>query len=109
MSGRCDGVAEGYVSLDLGPISRSVGWDYPVARVAIFNSISVVMLGLPQLALALVGGFVARRFGRRPERLIGLPTRRSRLSPKSRPAGWPPRFVLLSNSNPPARSIPGLY
>lgn len=55
-------VATLYVRPLIEPISRTIGPIQPIILIAILGSVGVVMLGLPQLALALLGGFMFRRF-----------------------------------------------
>jgi hypothetical protein len=47
-----------YLYLVLKPLARTIGLHVPV-----FYAIAAVMLGLPQLAFALIGGILSRRFG----------------------------------------------
>jgi hypothetical protein len=51
-----------YLELSLQPIRETISQDWTVVLIATIYSAAVVMLGLPQLAFALVGGFLARRF-----------------------------------------------
>jgi hypothetical protein len=51
-----------YLELLLDPIRRTIGLDRTVALIATIYPVGVVMLGLPQLAFALIGGFLSRRF-----------------------------------------------
>jgi hypothetical protein len=51
-----------YLELLLDPIRRTIGLDRTVALIATIYPVGLVMLGLPQLAFALVGGFLSRRF-----------------------------------------------
>jgi hypothetical protein len=47
-----------YLYLVLKPLAQTIGLHIPV-----FYAITAVMLGLPQLAFALIGGILSRRFG----------------------------------------------
>jgi hypothetical protein len=47
-----------YLYLVLRPLKRTIGLHIPV-----FYAITAVMLSLPQLAFALIGGVLSRRFG----------------------------------------------
>ena len=51
-----------YLELLLDPIRRTIGLDRTVALIATIYPVGVVMLGLPQLAFALIGGFLSRRY-----------------------------------------------
>jgi hypothetical protein len=51
-----------YVSLFLEPISKIFGTDRSEVFILTMYSVAVVVLGWPQVALALLGGFVSRRY-----------------------------------------------
>jgi hypothetical protein len=51
-----------YLYLGLGPISRTIGQSWPVAPISILYVIAVVMLSLPQVTLALIGGVILSKF-----------------------------------------------
>ena len=51
-----------YVSILLDPIVANIGRERPFVFIPIASSVVVVMLGLPQLAFALIGGFLSRRY-----------------------------------------------
>ena len=51
-----------YLYSGLGPVSRTIGQKWPMAHIAILYSMAVVMLALPQMTLALIGGFLFRKF-----------------------------------------------
>jgi hypothetical protein len=61
-----------YLGLLLDPIAKAIG-TRPVVWIPIACSVGVVMLGLPQLAFALTGGFLSRKYritiDRRPAQL----------------------------------------
>jgi hypothetical protein len=51
-----------YVDLALRPVFRIIGLDPPWVYVLTACFVIVVVLGLPQLAVALIGGFLSRKF-----------------------------------------------
>ena len=51
-----------YLELLLQPLRRTIGHSRPVVLVAALFPVGVVMLGLPQLTFALLGGFLCRKF-----------------------------------------------
>jgi hypothetical protein len=51
-----------YLALFFDPIERIGGRGWPVRFIPIRYSIGVAILVLPQIALALIGGFLSRRF-----------------------------------------------
>jgi hypothetical protein len=51
-----------YLSLLYVPMDKAVGLDRPYARIPLECSVVVGMLTLPQVAFALIGGFLSRRF-----------------------------------------------
>jgi hypothetical protein len=51
-----------YVQPVLDPIIRRMGTGPPLVSIPVRVSVCVVLLVLPQMALALIGGFVSRRF-----------------------------------------------
>ena len=52
-----------YLNLVLKPLARAIGPILSIGDILVLASVAVVMLGLPQLAFALIGGFLFRRFG----------------------------------------------
>jgi hypothetical protein len=46
------------------PILKSNGWHWPYVHVPMILTVTVVILGLPQVVFALIGGLVFRRFNR---------------------------------------------
>jgi hypothetical protein len=51
-----------YLMLLCGPIEAAIGRDSPVLLGLVIVPVIVVMLGWPQVAFALIGGFLSRRF-----------------------------------------------
>jgi len=51
-----------YLSLLLDPIRDTIAMDRPFVLIPVLFSAGVVLLGWPQLALALLGGFLFDRF-----------------------------------------------
>ena len=51
-----------YLALVQCPSVTIIGQRPPVVQIPILFSVAVVMLGLPQLAFAVLGGFLSRRF-----------------------------------------------
>jgi hypothetical protein len=51
-----------YASLFIEPFANTIGRKPEVILVPIANSIGVVALGLPQVAVALIGGFLSRKY-----------------------------------------------
>jgi hypothetical protein len=51
-----------YLSLLYVPMDKAVGLDRPYVRIPLECSVVVGMLTLPQVAFALIGGFLSRRF-----------------------------------------------
>ncbi len=51
-----------YLELLLDPIRTTIGLDRTVALIATIYPVAVAMLGWPQLAFALTGGFLCRQF-----------------------------------------------
>ena len=51
-----------YLGFFLRPMVTIIGQRAPVVFIPILLSVAVIMLGLPQLAFALLGGFLSRRF-----------------------------------------------
>ena len=51
-----------YLELFLAPVRKIVGQDRPVVVYLTLFSVVVVALGLPQLASALIGGFLSRKY-----------------------------------------------
>jgi hypothetical protein len=51
-----------YLSLFLAPLEQIVGPDRPVVWIPVVYSIAVGVLTLPQVAFALLGGFLSQRF-----------------------------------------------
>jgi hypothetical protein len=51
-----------YLELLLQPMTSTIETYRPGVRMAIICTVAVVMLGLPQLVLALIGGSLSRRF-----------------------------------------------
>jgi hypothetical protein len=66
-----------YVTRFISPLVGIIGWDRPFILISIEYLVAVVALGLPQVAFALIGGFLSRRYWstmtKRPAR---LPTER---------------------------------
>jgi hypothetical protein len=56
------GPMHSYVSIVIDPVVAIIPHDRPFVFVPIACSVVVVMLGLPQLAFALIGGFLSRRY-----------------------------------------------
>ena len=56
-----DELVMSYIALFLRPIGRVVGQRPPVVLIPIFFSCAIIMFGLPQLAFALLGGFLFRK------------------------------------------------
>ena len=48
--------------MGIGPVSNTIGQNWPVVHIPIFYSVAVVMLALPQMTFALIGGFLFRKF-----------------------------------------------
>jgi hypothetical protein len=66
-----------YLDLGIGPVSRTIGPNWPVVYIPLRYSLAVVMLALPQITFALLGGFLISKF--KPQAL-------------DRPPSWrPPR------------------
>ena len=57
-----DGPIFYYLSLLYIPMDKAVGLDRPYVRIPLECSLVMGMLGLPQVAFALIGGFLSRRF-----------------------------------------------
>ena len=57
-----DGPIFYYLSLLLVPVENAVGLDRPYVRIPLECSVIVGMLTVPQVAFALIGGFLSRRF-----------------------------------------------
>lgn len=55
-------VVNPYLVLFFDPIVRIIGQDRPIIYIPIAYSTCVVTLGLPQVAFALMGGFLSHRF-----------------------------------------------
>jgi hypothetical protein len=52
-----------YLNLFMNPLENALGgWNGPIIFVPIVYSVAVLVLTLPQVALALLGGFLSRRF-----------------------------------------------
>ena len=51
-----------YLDLFLIPIERFIGRDRPIIFIPLAISVCVVILGLPQGAFALIGGFLSRKY-----------------------------------------------
>jgi hypothetical protein len=51
-----------YLTPVVVPMERTVGDDRPFVMFPIVGIVAVALLGLPQLAFALLGGFLSRRF-----------------------------------------------
>ena len=51
-----------YVTPVLAPIERTIGNDRPFVMIPIVCVVAVALLGWPQVAFALAGGFLSRRF-----------------------------------------------
>jgi hypothetical protein len=51
-----------YLVLFLRPIVTVIGQRPPVVLIPIYFSCAIIMFGLPQLAFALLGGFLSRKF-----------------------------------------------
>jgi len=57
-----DGPIFHYLCLLYVPMDKAVGLDRPYVRIPLEFSLVMGMLGLPQVAFALIGGFLSRRF-----------------------------------------------
>jgi hypothetical protein len=55
-------VLTSYLSLVVDPIDKNITWGRPFVVYPILCVVAVVMLGWPNLAFALLGGFLSRRF-----------------------------------------------
>jgi hypothetical protein len=51
-----------YASLFIEPVANIIGRNQPVIFIPIAYSVGVVVLGFPQVAFALIGGFLSRRY-----------------------------------------------
>jgi hypothetical protein len=58
----CNQLLEWYLDLVCRPIVASIGNDQSLVLAAVQFSVVVVLLGWPQLAFALIGGFLSRRY-----------------------------------------------
>jgi hypothetical protein len=57
-----DELLEPYLDLLLEPLMETVGRNWPSAYMPTAFSLAAVMLALPQVAFALIGGFLSRKF-----------------------------------------------
>jgi hypothetical protein len=51
-----------YLYLGIGPVARTIGQNWPIVHITIFYCVAVVMLTLPQMTIALIGGFLLWKF-----------------------------------------------
>jgi hypothetical protein len=62
-----------YVSLFIEPLAKIIGRDRDIFFISVAYPVAVVALGLPQMAFALMGGFLSRKYRititKRPARL----------------------------------------
>jgi hypothetical protein len=51
-----------YLYLAIGPVAGTIAQNWPIVHITIFYCIAVVMLALPQMTIALIGGFLFWKF-----------------------------------------------
>ena len=53
---------ESYIRIFIHPLSKIIGPDRPLIDIPLFISVAYVAPGLPQVAFALMGGFLSRKY-----------------------------------------------